>query len=529
MSSSYEVPEQDIAPQASNPFDITMNPDCYQALLDSLAVPGMDALPVSAEPAGSNDHAQLTLWAHNNHTMPNPAPHTAVLTVEGHTIPEGAVCLLKHYTTSVIKSLTPFRHAKTPWHILFSPLSKNCLAALTLGDPIDHATMCVFRGTLAISAYSLGGTTQSPKWLQQADSCKERAREHVKLMLRSAYDIPKVAKYKTILMALITMTQLCIISGRREQTECYLLEAEKFIRLRGLTRKKSRKIRMLHHCYVHIRLIHESTFLSGINSRQRRHVREAVESSGTVTYFQDFPSFRLKQWNNLDREMLEVRTQEAGENDLFLERPGFWVATMYPEIFGIPEPWVFLLSQVIRLGNEKDAAEGKSASEIPIVKDFMRRAKALERCIIRLTQLNNRGNTRDVDPQVIENILYGMQCALEIYFYRRIYDVSSSMLQDKVIKTRDWLFRHEDTDPSTVFGYVEFIWPAFIASSEAEDRDVQQSFARWFTISAQQSGLPCFTKTLELVERIWQAKRSDPDGEHGTWLEIMRDDTLLST
>jgi arginine metabolism regulation protein II len=71
-------------------------------------------------------------------------------------VPHDAVYLIKHYSTIVLTLLTPFRHSKTPWHVLFVPHAKSCLAALTLGEVLDHASLCAFYATISISAFSLG-------------------------------------------------------------------------------------------------------------------------------------------------------------------------------------------------------------------------------------------------------------------------------------------------------------------------------------------------------------------------------------
>ena len=289
---------------------------------------------------------------YNNASSPTSLSSTSTTK----SIPHDVVFLLKHYASAVISLMTPLRHSKTPWHVLFIPHAKNCLAALALNDEMSHACLCAFYGTLAISAFSLGGLSRSQTWLEKAMMYKQEARKHARMMLMTAYDVPKVAKYKSILMALLTMVQVSMFSGNRSETECYFLEAEKFIRLRGLKRKKSRKVRLLHHCYAFERIIHESIFICGANSTQRHHIRTAIESSGLGMYSLDSLSFRLTGWKDLNQEMMRVRGQEEGENDLHLERPGLWSSTLYPEIFGIPEQWVFLLSQVIRLGKEKDAA-----------------------------------------------------------------------------------------------------------------------------------------------------------------------------
>lgn len=222
-------------------------------------------------------------------------------------LPQDAVFLIKHYSSIVISLMTPVRHKKTPWHILFIPHAKDCLAALALGENMSHASLCNFYGTLAISAFSLGGVSRSESWLERGEMYLRKAQHHATLMLLTAYDIPKPAKYKYILMAILTMVQVSSFSGNRDHAEGYFLEAEKFIRVKGLKRKKSRKVRLLHHCYVFERMFHESIFVCAANSNQRRHVRRAIESSGLAPASVDGLSFRLYKWKNLRQEMLRVR------------------------------------------------------------------------------------------------------------------------------------------------------------------------------------------------------------------------------
>ena len=441
-------------------------------------------------------------------------------------IPQDAVFLLKHYSSTVISLMTPVRHKKTPWHVLFIPHTKNCLAALALGEELSHASLCAFYGTLAISAFSLGGVTQSETWLDQGNSYLQQAQEYATRMLMAAYDTPKPAKYKSILMAILTMVQVSNFCGNRNQAEGYFLEAEKFIRLKGLKRRKSRKVRLLHHCYVFERMFHESIFICGADSSQRRRVRRAIESSGLAPCSVDGLSFRLYKWKNLHQEMLRVRDREEGENDLHLERPGLFSATLYPEIFGIPEPWILLLSLVIRLGTEKDSAEQQSTANSLNLKDFITRAKALEEYINQLqkpshTTFAYANHQSSIDQHILENMLDAMRHGLAIYFYRRIYDLDASMLQQKVVGVRDCLLQCEYADSNVVHGSAGFIWPAFIAACEAEDPKVQESFSGWFETSARRSGLSCFTQTLTSIEKIWQEK-SRNRGSSVTWVDMMK-------
>lgn len=428
-------------------------------------------------------------------------------------VPQDAVLLMKHYATTILRGMTPYRHSKTPWHILFLPFLKGCLAALTLGEDMDQASLCAFYGTLSISASSMGGIHSSVKLLEQGNAYKQKACLHYRLMLSTAYDVPKKARYKSILMALLTMVQLSILTGDKDEAEYYFLETEKFIRLRGLNRRKSRKVRLLHHCYAFERLSHESTFTeSRLNVDHRNRVREAIEASGAGAHSRDSLSFGLTSWRNLDQEMLKVKDQVDGENDLHLQHPGIWSATLYPEIFGVPELHLFMLSLVIRLAREKDQCDTVGAGLS--LREFMLRAKAVERWIKQLPVVRQAiwMTEAPVDEEqqqsidLLANLAETMQHALAVYFYRRIYDLDPGMLEKHVFGVRDRLLEFDALDAGVGYGSLRLIWPAFIAACETDNADVRAFFARWFEDSAKRSGLRIFTETKDRIGRIWNER-----------------------
>lgn len=434
--------------------------------------------------------------------------------------------LLRHYASTIITSFSPIRHTKTPWHVLFLPHARSGIAALALGDPVDHASLSTLYGILAISAFSLGILIVAQPLLVQARTYESQARQQTDLMLKTAYRTPKVSKYKSILMGLITMAKVSIAFGQRTQAEHYLLEAEKFIRLKGLNRRKSRKVRLLHHCYVYVRIFHESTFGRVADFEHRKRIRKAIESDVSSPHGRDGLSFRHMGWNDLDKEMLSTRSKEDHENDLHLGIPSLHHASLYSEISGIPESWFYIFSQVIRLGNEKDAAGDDEESSVLTMNDFMRYSNAIEKWINELSRWTKTRGLLEAyqgqhDPSILHSVFDVMVCALSIYFYRRIYNVHASLLQQKVTMIRDYLVESLTSEDGIVFGSVAFIWPAFIAACEAEDDGVRVTFSDWFSQCASRSGLPCFSENLQMIERVWQAK----DEAHGTgvsWLDIMK-------
>ncbi|KAF6826250.1 hypothetical protein CPLU01_09789 [Colletotrichum plurivorum] len=482
-------------PGVSNWWDTPVDLDRVPTIAEDVHSPGLDQTPRSIPLSSEAYFPDMFPETQQPQQLATPESSTIPPAIDC-AVPHDAVFLLKHYSTT------------------------SCLAALTLGEDLDHASLTAFYATLAISAASLCGSSGSGRWAAQAARYEHLARRHARPMLQTAYDVPKTAKYKSTLMAILTMAQASGASGGREQAECYLLEAEKFIRVRGLGRRdKSRKVRLLHHCYAFERMLHESTLPPGsvVRSAHRRRVRRAVEASNAGAHSRDSLPFRLVDWGagggggDLDRELRRPKDRQEGENDLHLQIPGVWLATLYPEIFGIPEIHVFLISLVIRLGRAMDdAREGGS----PSLADFMSRAKAVEKCVHRL----GRGTgahvvTEDADPEarhcqmLLDNLARAMQLALTIYFYRRVYDVEADMLQDKVAGVRDCLLRFDATESEAGYGSARLVWPAVIAASEAEDPEVRMAFSKWFRDWARRSGLRIFSDSLADVEKRWEEKQ----------------------
>ncbi|KAI1082091.1 fungal-specific transcription factor domain-containing protein [Whalleya microplaca] len=526
INSVFDHSKEDLFPSSSDMWDIMINSEAVQDIFETASI--TDAQESSNVPQALQTYHCPDTIAHSDSThlgSPNSIP---LFQKAYNPVPEDAVFLIRHYATTLVGFMTPIRHAKTPWHILFVPYAKSCLAALTIGEQLSHTSLTAFFGTLALSASSLGGRSQSQSqmWLERAELYKQYAREQCRLMLKRAYDVPKVSKYKDILMALLTMVYLYTMTGSCNHVEYYLLEAEKFIRLKGLNRKKSRKVRLLHHCYAFQRMIYESTCVSNPNSNHRLQVRKAVELCGFVIAGQDDLSFRLHKWHNLDQEMYVLKTREEGENDLHLERPGIWSATLYPDIFGMPEILLFLLSLVIRLGKEKDAAEVRNIPDCLDLQEFLSRAKVLERSINQIRQPNHAlvaytPPSGTVDPDILGNMINAMQHALAIYFYRRIYDVDASLLQPLVVSVHDSLLRCQGTGSGTMLGSLGLKWPAFIAACEAEGLEVRHSFSNWFESSAQITGLSTFTSTLDIIRETWEA-RCTSNGSKVAWIDLLK-------
>lgn len=249
---------------------------------------------------------------------------------------------------------------------------------------------------------------------------------------------------------------------------------------------------------------------------------------------QDNLSFRVLTWDDLDQKFLEAKNQEQGENDLHLASPGLWPATLYPEIFGVPEVWLSLLSQVIRLGNEKDLSETKAPTLS--LTEFSSRAKALERCILNWDESASTSIVEssthkslqivNIDWIMLESMLSALRHALVIYFYRRIHDIDPEMLQSKVSKVKDFLFACKEVCASSGRFVSALTWPAFIAGCEATSDDLQESFSEWFRLCLQRNGNQSSARLQRVMEKVWHERRQDCRPST-SWLKLLRSSTIL--
>lgn len=300
-----------------------------------------------------------------------------------------------------------------------------------------------------------------------------------------------------------------------------LLDCEHWIRLRGLPKKtKSRKVRLLHHCYVYLRIFQASTSVSEDLSSPRN-------------------GFRSSQWEGrLEQRMNEIKEAVMGENDLHLEIPGRWDCTMYPSIFGVPESFLFLLSQVTRLANERDLAEAghSSGGNYLDFKEFMSRARSLESCICAShvsfsatqgedRQRQTRERSTSSNDNLINFMLNALHKALMIFFYRRIYEIDASMLQNQVYEVRKSLEECSRFDEPAVGIAASFVWPAFIAACEAQDLDTRDWFVKWFNQAAEKSELQTCRLAKETIQDVWRRSSclSTSRTNDANWPQIMRE------
>lgn len=245
-------------------------------------------------------------------------------------------------------------------------------------------------------------------------------------------------------------------------------------------------------------------------------MQRIVELDGSPPSASD--AFRVSEWEAVfDTEMSREKSSELGHNDLHLEVPGRWSPTLYPDIYGVPEDFLLLLSATTRLGNERDLAHSTPSQQTCTWAQFNARAKTIEKCILKWDLSGREWPSSEDDDfdedfipsnrPVISAHLRSMQQALIVYFYRRVQDIDPVMLQGQVLATLEALEHCREVDGQLNTCTTLFVWPAFVSACEALDSKMQSQWTRWFDDSYNSSRLFKFKQAKEVAQRVW-AERS---------------------
>lgn len=315
-----------------------------------------------------------------------------------------------------------------------------------------------------------------------------------------------------------------MVKGDSEKRLSSLVQAEKFICVNGFKQSTlSPKRRALHHCYAYMRIMAETTSITDSLSVDLASTSISPDEDPACTDFRIYPDIAFSE--NI---MAMEKDPSVAQRDLHLAIPGRWSLTLFPKMYGVPESFLMLLSQAIRLANERDLSMLTDRGEGMLnLKDFWIRAKALEKGIHLLLSSCAAG-----DMPTLEDSLVGisnsraqtMYTALLIFFHRRIYDLDASLLEREVDTVRESLIRIQQEEAGCNDGNTAtLIWPAFIAACEAVTLETQLFFSSWFDSCHTMRGLVNVSLAKQIFETIW-AKRQEagPYGETCSWPEVLR-------
>ncbi|GKT60220.1 C6 transcription factor [Colletotrichum tofieldiae] len=328
-------------------------------------------------------------------------------------------------------------------------------------------------------------------------------------------------------MAILATAMVSVMYNGSRAVKIFLLDAERLIRLRGLAMPKSFHVRVLHHVYTHLRVIAESTDIA-IDS-PKNQVQAATEMAVSLR------KFRIAEDAlGADLDLSREKPADIGYSDIHLDISGHWPATMYPDIYGVPESLMTLLSQTISFANEKLKLEAIAMYDPRVSISMTRHIKQLEQNIwswsLESMDMKNgpsrprelvTKDTQLVDHPIIKSLTLAMHQALIIYFYRRVYNMSAMVIQDSVRKTLDYIQpcleeTSDDHDFAASIG-----WAGFVAACEATTPDLQER-GRKVLEAIDNNGVIFGTdKPSTLAQSVWDRRKETGDWTL-SWPDIMR-------
>ncbi|KAI3394235.1 hypothetical protein diail_3010 [Diaporthe ilicicola] len=466
--------------------------------------------------------------------------------------PETAQFLLRHFRanlSSITRTLPT--GLKSPWEILNLALAVQTFADLTFFEAKEssHAAKANYYSVLSCAAYHVGATpatrsgSSQPHMENLASTTLKKAKHHMQMSLRTEVQGKSKAKYKDQLMAILMLTNHSIITGKEKDARCYLLDAERLLRLRGLAKRHiSRRVRLLHHVYTWMRIIGESTYVihdydshGSSMERPALHTQlDLLHSGGSQQrVLQEPQDGRLDDFLRLqphasdsDLEIEELKEHETGRRDIHLEDARESLDTLYPQIYGIPETWLSLVSQVTRLANLLDVVKSRpSSSGFDLSNSLHKRAKLLEEMVCNFASRPPACAGGDLSDEEAQrqaahtggpnpHMLRALNAALEIFFYRRIRDLHPRILQGYVGDVIDSLKSFEMALASHKLEGPCPVWPLFIAGCEATRPKDREFFTELTRRGVEQFGISSFGTAGDIMSSVWK-RRDSPVQESG--------------
>ena len=309
------------------------------------------------------------------------------------------------------------------------------------------------------------------------------------------------------------------------------MDAERLIRLRGLPKQKSFKIRILHHMYTHLRIMSESISFSPDIGSGGNNTVGPLGPSHMRTFHVAVDSL------NIGLDPAQEKNADLGYNDIHLDVQGRWQQTLYPIIYGIPESLMTLLSQTISLANEKARLESIARTDNRVSVALADHVKTLEGNIWSWSP-----PPEPAGPERPEHLAHGLDqgelihhpqarlmaqaihSALIIYFYRRVYNMSAMIVQDLVRRTLDNLEGCTDQTINDPDFSTSLAWPAFIVACEAATPELQERSLNYLK-AVEVRGGACFTpKPASLIVSMIRHRRQTTGQWTISWPDVLAGD-----
>lgn len=308
---------------------------------------------------------------------------------------------------------------------------------------------------------------------------------------------------------------------------CFLLDAERAIRLRGLSKPHvSKKARLLHNIFLYNRIIEESTFVysemdKSRSIRARGPSIQPILPSDDIVYAASLDCNNQGCCNCLVNNPNTIGSQRSLSEQL-ITNDGVW----FERIYGIPITLMSLISQVTSLARDADSQRSSStAADMQYIMSFAHRAHTLEDLIcgfrwepiqetqdesytpmelLSSSQPSCPTKQASVHGNMMCHLVSAMHQALLIFFYRRVRKLNSYALQPFVKRTISELIAFQRAKEENNIVTPEICWPGFIAGCEALEEEDRRQIRQWFRQSGR--GWRNFDKVGQIMEKFWRSR-----------------------
>lgn len=252
---------------------------------------------------------------------------------------------------------------------------------------------------------------------------------------------------------------------------------------------------------------------------------------------QSLRSFRLSDAASLiDLDMNIQKDDTVGHYDIHLELMGAWTNTLFPNMYGVPESLMGLLSQTIRLANEQELLTRDTIVDADVVTNLNKRTKTLEHHILSwetrmgkdscipfspLSRGAGTKNQHEPAPLPSYNAL-AMHQSLILFYYRRVHNINAIILQETVKKAMRFIEQACGSNEREEHN-ASLLWPCFIAASEALDRTVQDRLLHWLRDMLDRTAVQSFAVAADVIQCVWRARQERGDFTL-SWFDVLGHD-----
>lgn len=276
--------------------------------------------------------------------------------------------------------------------------------------------------------------------------------------------------------------------------------------------------------YAHLRVLVESTYVAKgaphIAAESPSFELSKLETDTIVTLHQ----FRVTRSNLGDLDLARNKPDDLGYADIHLDATGVWPRTLYPDMYGLSESLMTLLSQTVSLANEKPNLEAAARKHLAMGKALTQHIKKLEGCIWSLAAQLSKDSTPTITGQhsaLAHDKLPGLAVhqALLIYFYRRVYNLSANILQSHVQKALEYLAPCMDSAKYDQDYGASFGWACFIAACEAVTPELQELSLSYLESLDSRGVFIGVEKPVTIAKEVWE-RRAQAGDMTLSWVEV---------